>query len=197
MISVEINFDRPRVFLAALATLVAMCACTTESNYAQLAKKELASGIRYDSLLLGFYFGTPEKEFYSKCWQLNQQGIIKEGFTNVTVYYPLEGLAHKAFFDFFPIFSHEKIQSLQGYLMYNGWAPWNKKLWSNHLIEDARQYYEKTYGGNQFVPLESLGIGKAYVKIDGNRRLVLYYEEDNRVNVLFSDLTNEDGLLDL
>ncbi|MDH3648500.1 MAG: hypothetical protein OEQ53_02400 [Saprospiraceae bacterium] len=182
-------------YIALLMLALCIFGCSLNTEYKKIVKRELATGIRNDTILLDFYFGMPEPIFYSTCWDYNQQGIIKEGFSNVTVYYPLEGLKHEGFFDFFPIFKTGKIQSIQGFTMYKGWAPWNKELWSDKLIEDTRELYEQSYEGNKFFPIKSLGIGKAYTKIDGNRRIVLYYTEDNRVNVLFSDLTNEDDVL--
>lgn len=171
--------------------------CSSQTEYAEVVERELASGVRNDTILLGIHFGMPEQEFYSTCWALNQKGIIKEGFSNVTVYYPLKELPHEGFLDFFPIFKNGKIQSIQGFTMYTGWAPWNKRFWSDQLIEDTRELLESTYPGNKFFPIKSPGRGKAYVKIDGNRRIVLYYVEDSKVNVLFSDLRNPDNVLTL
>jgi len=181
--------------LILLTLVVSIFGCSSETEYAKVVDNELATGVRNDTLILGFHFGMPEQEFYATCWDFNQKGIIKEGYTNVTVYYPLQGLKHQAFFDFFPIFKNGKIQSIEGYTMYKGWAPWNKDLWADKLIEDTRALLERSFKGNQFFPLKSLGLGTAYAKIDGNRRIVLYYTEDSRVNVLFSDLTNEDSKL--
>jgi len=171
--------------------------CSPKTKYAELVEKELASGIRQDTVLLGLHFGMSKEQFYKHCWDLNQKGIIKEGYTDVTIYYPLGDLPHEGFLDFFPIFKEEKIQSFQGFTMYTGWAPWNKHLWSDQLIEDTREVLEGWYPGNKFFAIKSPGRGKAYVKVDGNRRIVLYYVEDSKVNVLISDLTNPDQVLSL
>jgi hypothetical protein len=51
--------------------------CSPKSRYDRMLKRELASGVRYDSLLMGLYFGMPEKTFYMHCWDLNKQGKIR------------------------------------------------------------------------------------------------------------------------
>jgi hypothetical protein len=180
------------IFLA--LTLCIFC-CSSKTEYAKIVNEELATGIRHDTILLGFHFGMPEAKFYSTCWDYNKKGFIKEGFSSITVLYRLEGLRNEGFLDFFPIFKNGKIQSIQGFTKYKAWAPWNKEYWSDKLIEDTRELFELSYPGNKFFPIKSPGRGKAYVKVDGNRRIVLYYTQDDRVNVLFSDLTNEDDVL--
>ncbi|MEL6922470.1 MAG: hypothetical protein AAFO94_00365 [Bacteroidota bacterium] len=171
--------------------------CSTRSKYENLVEESLSSGVRQDTFLLGFHFGMPEMKFYSNCWEFNQQGLIKEGFGNKTVYYALPGLKHKGYLDFFPLFKDGRIQSFKGFTAYEGWAPWNKFLWSDQLIEDTKELFEVSYPGNEFFAIKSPGQGKAYVKIDGNRRIVLYYTEESRVEVLVSDLTNMDNELKL
>lgn len=183
--------------MALASILVGMISCSKQTKYAKTVEEELAGGIRHDTLLLGLHFGMPEKDFYSTCWNLNQKGLIKEGYSNRTIYYNLPGLAHEGFLDFFPIFKNGKVQSFEGFTMYKGWAPWNKELWADKLIEDTRELFEATYPGNSFFSIKSPGRGKAYVKIDGNRRIVLYYLEDSKVEVLVSDLTNLDNVLTL
>lgn len=184
-------------YIALLSLTLCIFCCSSKTEYRKVVEEELASGIRNDTLFLGFHFGMPEQSFYTSCWDYNQKGLIKEGFSNITLYYPLPGLKHEGFLDFFPIFKDGKIQSFQGFTMYKGWAPWNKELWSDKLIEDTRELMESSYPGNEFFSIKSPGRGKAYVKIDGNRRIVLYCVDDDRVQVLISDLTNLDNVLTL
>lgn len=184
-------------YIVLLALLSGVLGCARQSKYTEVVEDELASGVRHDTILLGLHFGMAEKDFYNTCWDLNKQGIIKEGYSNRTVYYRLPDLPHEGFLDFFPIFKNGKIQSFEGFTMYTGWAPWNKELWADKLIEDTRKLFEASYPGNEFFPIKSPGRGKAYVKVDGNRRIVLYYTEDSKVEVLISDLTNPDQVLTL
>jgi len=182
-------------YLILVALSLCILCCSSKTKYANLVEDELASGIRQDTFLLGFHFGMPEMKFYSTCWDYNQKGMIKEGLGQKTVEYNLSGLKHTGVLDFFPLFKNKRIQSFKGFTAYEAWAPWNKYLWSDHLIEDTKELFEASYPGNEFMSIKSPGRGKAYVKVDGNRRIVLYYTEDNRVEVLVSDLTNLDSEL--
>ena len=64
--------------------------CSPRSKYERRLKQELASGVRYDSLFMGLYFGMPEKEFYTHCWKLNIKGLIRQGESNTTVEYEIK-----------------------------------------------------------------------------------------------------------
>jgi len=186
-----------KVFRLAIYIVLLISACKQESTYHSLVKAELAKNVRNDSLFLGLAIGMSQVAFYDTCWALNKQGLTREGAMNTTVHYPFEELSHKGALDFFPIFSEGKVQSMTGHTMYDGWSPWKKELWSEHLIEDTKNMFERWFPGNLFFPIKSPGIGKAYVKIDGNRRIVLLYTNDQRVEFLISDLTNPDDVLKL
>src|SRR3954468_23057067 len=71
------------VFLA----LVVLTGCSKKSEYQEMEARELAKGIRRDSLFLGLKFGMTAKEFFAHCWQLNKQGLVMEGASNTTVLY--------------------------------------------------------------------------------------------------------------
>lgn len=183
-----------RTFTYCLLVL-AVCACNSGSNYQGTVDAELATGIRNDSLFLGLSLGMAEKDFFTVCWDLNKKGLTKEGFSNMTVQYKLEDLQAEGYYDFYPFFENGKIKSMTGFTHYKAWSPWRKDLWSDHLIEDCRGVFEKWFPGNSFFSIKSPTYGKAYVKIDGNRRIVLYIDDDQKVNVLISDLTNLDEIL--
>src|SRR5665647_2542897 len=121
--------------------------CSPKARYDRILKRELASGVRYDSLFMGFYFGMPEKEFYLHCWKMNQQGLIRQGETNTTVLYEIKDqLKHPAQMDFYPHFKEGKIFEMPVRFKYKGWAPWNKELSSENLERDVLKWYKKTYG---------------------------------------------------
>lgn len=171
--------------------------CKQSPSYFETVEMELAKDIRHDELFLGLKLTMPTKEFYDTCWGLNKRGLTREGAMNTTVHYPVDELKEKGSFDFYPIFKNGKVQSMTGFTQYEAWAPWRKDLWAEPLLEDTREWIQKWIGGNDFFEIKSPGLGKAYVKIDGNRRIVLYYLTDQRVEVLISDLTNLDEVLKL
>ena len=58
--------------------LLCTVACET-SPYKRLKEKELARGIRIDSMPFGLKLGGTKKDFYATCWELNKTGEIMAG----------------------------------------------------------------------------------------------------------------------
>ncbi len=163
--------------------------CSPKAKYEHRLKNELASGVRYDSLFMGLYFGMPEKEFYLHCWKLNHNGLIKQGSSNTTVEYDLKNeLKYPGVMDFYPKFMEGKIFEMPVRFKYVGWAPWNKNLSSDNLQSNIVKLYEKTYGRG-FIEVKSPQRGSAFVKIDGNRRISIFKESDLYVWAVFTDLS--------
>lgn len=167
--------------------------CSPRAKYERRLKKELSSGVRYDSLFLGLYFGMPEKDFYGHCWNLNHKGLIKQGETNTTAEFQLKDeLKYEAVMDFYPRFNQGKISEMPVSFKYKGWSPWNKTLSSDKLQIAVQKWYEKTYGEG-FIKVKHPLHGAAYVKIDGNRRITIFKENDLRVWAVFTDMTVKKG----
>ena len=167
--------------------------CSPRARYERMLKKELASGVRYDSLFLGLYFGMPEKDFYGHCWKLNQKGLIRQGETNTTAELQLKDeLKYEATMDFYPKFNQGKIAEMPVSFRYKGWAPWNKKLSSDNLMKAVLKWYGKIYGEG-FIEVKHPVHGTAYVKVNGNRRITILKEDDLHVWAIFTDLTVKKG----
>jgi len=168
---------------------VVFFSCTPRSQYERRLKSELASGIRQDSLFLGLRLGMTDLDFYTRCWALNRQGLIKQGTGNNTVEYALEKeLKYPATMNFYPNFQQGKIYEMPVQFVYNGWAPWNKEYSSQTLEEDVLAWYTNIYG-DSFIKVEHPKWGSAYVKIDGNRRITIFKEDDSHVWAVFTDMT--------
>lgn len=167
--------------------------CSPRAKYERRLKHELASGVRYDSLFLGLYFGMPEKVFYVHCWNLNHKGMIKQGESNTTAEYELKDeLKYPAVMDFYPKFNQGKISEMPVSFKYKGWTPWNKTFSSDNLQNELQKWYEKVYG-NGFIKVKHPLHGTAYVKIDGNRRITIFKENDLRVWAVFTDMSVKKG----
>jgi hypothetical protein len=163
--------------------------CSPRAKYERRLKHELASGLRYDSLFLGLYLGMPEKDFYIHCWELNKQGLIRQGSNNTTVEYRMEDeLKHPGIMNFYPSFVDSKIAEMPVRFTYAGWAPWNQKLSSDSLQTDVMQWIEKMYG-DRFMQVDHPERGSAYIKLDGNRRITIYRENDMNVWAVYSDMS--------
>lgn len=172
--------------LILLFSLLLISSCEQKSEYERLVQRELDKGVRYDSLFLGYKFGMEKEEFFDHSWKLNQQHIITGGNQ---VEYDLDSLSHSAQMIFFPEFQDNKIYRMPVEINYKGWAPWNKHLFSDSLVVDLKKMYEKIYGPG-FIKTTHPENGKeSWIKIDGNRRIAIYREDDMRAGVEFLDLS--------
>src|SRR5450759_2009606 len=167
--------------------------CSPRAKYERRLKHELASGVRYDSLFLGLYFGMPEKVFYTHCWELNHKGMIRQGESNTTAEFELKDeLKHLAVMDFYPKFNQGKISEMPVSFKYKGWAPWNKTLSSDNLQNEVQKWYVKIYGKG-FIKVKHPLHGIAYVKINGNRRISIFKHDELHVWALFTDMSVKKG----
>ena len=160
----------------------------SNSEYSKLVEREMASGAVYDSLLFGMKFGQEKQEFFRRCWQLNQQGIISNGPESTSVKYelpfsedipPNKGITLLFFGDF----NEDKIMTGMDFdFYYNAWSIWNKSLQSDKLLPVVMDSLKKWYPGNDFikVPLKNDSL-ELLVKVDGNRRIILRPLNDNRM----------------
>jgi hypothetical protein len=161
--------------------------CSPKAKYDRKLKHELASGLRNDSLFLGLYLGMPDKDFYTKCWQLNRRGLLRQGSTNTTVEYHTNELKYPCTMDFYPTFVKGRISELPVRFVYSGWAPWNKELTADKLQTDVLNWYKKAYG-TDFMEIEHPSKGLAYVNISGNRRISIFKEDELHVWAVFTDM---------
>ena len=73
-----------------------------------------------------------------------------------------------------------------------GWMPWNKKLGSDSLLTDVLRLYKKWYkAGNSFITIPDEKKGNIYVKVDGNRRIIIGRYDDVEVKADYTDLLVE------
>ena len=177
--------------LMILISGILISGCSPRAKYERMLKHELATGVRYDSLFLGLYFGMPEKAFYIHCWNLNQKGMIKQGESNTTAEYQLKDeLKYPAIMDFYP--NQGKISEMPVSFKYIGWAPWNKTLSSDNLQKEVQKWYEKVYGEG-FIKVKHPLHGTAYVKINGNRRITIFKQDELYVWAVFTDMSVKKG----
>ena len=165
-----------------------ICGCSPRLKYERRLKHELASGVRYDSIFMGLYLGMTDKDFYTHCWLLNREGLIRQNSSNTKVEYQLKDeLSALATMNFYPVFGKGGIVEMPVRYIYNGWSPWNKSLSSDSLQIDLLKWYEKVYGDG-FITVNHPERGTAYVKIDGNRRITIFKQDDMYVWAVFTDM---------
>ncbi len=164
-----------------------------QSDYTKLVKSELAKGIRKDSLLFGVNFGNSKDEFFGKCFDLNRQQLVTEGPGNASVQYLFtDSLFHeppaKIRLLFMPKYDQtEKINEMNLEFAYVAWSPWNKQYQSDVLKEKVMKIILSWYKGNEFVTAK-VGEKEIPVKLDGNRRIMVYIQSEQHVLVNIQDI---------
>lgn len=174
--------------------MLAISACSDGSAYMMMEKRELARGIRNDSLFLGLKFGMTRKEFFDHCFQLNKDGVVKEGPMNNSVEYKMpDQFPYPGRMNFYPDFDdQDRIYKMRVYFNYDAWAPWNKAEWSDSLLPEVVRLFENWYGG-EFLKLEAengTNTPPVFVQVDGNRRVAVFRGDDVKVNAIITDLTS-------
>ncbi|MDX1941830.1 MAG: hypothetical protein SFU99_14815 [Saprospiraceae bacterium] len=163
--------------------------CDRRSDYQKLLDRELASGERHDTLFYGLSLGMTSKEFFEQCYNKNQEGLFFQ--SGATVEYKMEKeLPFPATMNFYPEFQDAKIIEMPVTFSYESWAPWNKRASVDSLQVDLKNLFEKWYGTG-FIRTEHPERGVAFVKIDGNRRIVIVKQDDKTAKVLFTDMSVE------
>lgn len=183
-------------YLRSLASVVALaisCTACFQSDYTKLVKTELEKGVRQDSLLLSIRFGDTRNEFYGKCFDLNKQRLVTQGPGNTSVQYLFtDSAVHKKPIQmrllFYPEYDEkEAIVEMDMELSYPGWAPWNRALQSDSLKVKAMQLLMHWYGGNEFVTA-NVNDKPMSVKVDGNRRVLIYIKDAQSVAIKVQDI---------
>jgi hypothetical protein len=162
------------------------------SDYKTMEEEEFKSGKRVQDLFYDIKFGMSRKDFFKYCWEMHQKGKFLDGENSTSVLYKLEKeLKYPASMNFFPDFYKDKIYKMQARFQYVAWAPWNKELFSDSLILQVVQLYEKWYPGNDFIKLTDSKGRTIYVKVDGNRRIIIGQFDDSHVKADYTDLLVE------
>lgn len=173
--------------------LLLLPGCSNENKLEKVIKEELASGIRHDSLFLGLKFGITLQEFYDHCWELNRQGIVKEGAQNMSVEYIFkDSLDQPIAFNFYAHRNGEgPIHQYNTSFYYYAWAL-NRHLYSDRLMEMLPAILMEWYGGNE--PFTMIKDGKEHMyKIDGNRMIDLVIHDESTVVATYYDLSHKDN----
>lgn len=177
------------ILLAAISMLLA--GCDTRTPYQKLVAEELATGVKNDSLFLGFTFRMTSDDFYDHCLALNQNGVIKEGMGNTSVRYEPAELDSAVTMYFYPEFNKERngIRNMPIMFTYKSWASWNQQYKPDSLLPEVMDMFVDWYGGNEFLEVTHPNKGTLYVKVDGNRRIRAFVKDLQYVQVFINDLT--------
>ncbi|RYG28393.1 MAG: hypothetical protein EOO01_39830 [Chitinophagaceae bacterium] len=184
-----------RIIFIALIFVCTLSACRDSDirHYETLVAEEKRKKVIVNDIFFDIQLGMSAKAFYVHCWELNKKGLFTDGMGNTKINYKLvkNELKHPADMNFYPSFKNDKIVGMEALFQYQGWGPWTKELDASHLLPDVVTLFEKWYpGGNPFITIEDPKRGKIYVKVDGNRRIILGHYDDSQVKADFSDLSD-------
>ncbi len=183
-----------RVLKQFIFLLLCFILTSCESEYSQLVKRELNSGKIHEDLIFGMKMGQTQKDFYEKCWALNKQKLIGQGPGNQFAKYMMDMDSTKADSDkvemlFYGIFDEEKIMhGMHMKMNYSKWSPWNEAYHAEALMKNLQKKYLKEEAGNPFVEINIDNGIKAFAKVDGNRRILMYPLSDKDITVKIEDL---------
>ncbi len=178
------HFKMGKLFFLIIPLLM-LGSCEQKSEYERLVEKELSKEVRHDSLFLGYEFGMESEQFFQHSWELNQEKVIEGG---AQVMYDLDELSSPAQMVFYPDFHEDRIYRMPVEISFKAWAPWNPELSSDSLMVELVDLYREKYGKG-FIQTKLPEINKkAWVKVDGNRRISIYRQDEMTVRVEFLDL---------
>jgi hypothetical protein len=163
-----------------------------ESDYTRMVKAELAKGVRKDSVFLGLRLGNTRQEFYGKCFDLNKAHLVTQGPEGAAMYIFKDSSVHARPTEirvlFVPAFDDKDvITNIDLNFTYTAWAPWNREMQADSLESKVEKLLMRWYGGNNFVTAKTKD-AQLPVKVDGNRRVVIYRKEPQNVIVKVQDL---------
>ncbi len=179
--------------LCIAACLVLLVSC--KSEYDQYVRRELSSEIENDSLIFGMQIGQSKKDFFSICWELNKQKLISQGSGNLMARYlePFDASQDSTLrkeMDFYGIFDKKDImRGMNMVYRFTTWSPWTEERHSKFLAEHLMDVYLQDYPGNEFITIDlDKTEYNAFVKIDGNRQILIYPINSKDVAVKIEDL---------
>jgi hypothetical protein len=162
--------------------------------------REKASGVTEDSLYLGIKMGITRQEYFEACAALNKDSLLQQGKGSYAYYelplLPNEDSIKRKEVNFTAFFDDQKIvRGMQFSFNYRAWSPWATELHSDKLLLDLKQRIENEYRGNKFIEVDIEGFkNKVFVKIDGNRRMLMYPLSNQEVRLMIEDLVAKEKL---
>lgn len=180
-----------RLIISLVSAGILWTAC--QSDYTKLVKEELSKGVRNDSILFGINLGDTRQDFYGRCFDLNKQQLVQQSPGNSAVQYLfVDSLAHREprqiRMFFFPNFDDsDRIAEMEMEFSYIGSTIYDKSVHADSLKHHLQDLLVNWYKGNDFVIANVKG-EEMPVKVDGNRRIILYTKDQRSVIARVQDL---------
>ena len=176
-----------------LFTFLQLTSCNFNSEYHNLVESEIKKGELNNNLILGFSFGMTKQQYYDRCSFLNKNKIITVGGYNFNPEQILTSTSKKTKkikMSIVPNFEEKNnIDGLELRFNFLGWSNWNTDYQSGVLINQVKDSLIFWLPGNDFIDVNLDGIDeKIFVKVDGNRRIVLYRLDSKNVIAKINNL---------
>ena len=171
-----------------VSSIFFLASCQMQSDYDKMVEKEMAKGIRQDSIFLGMTFGMTADSFYEHCKEMNRKGYFFNGPSNRSVQFDIsDQLRHPGKIFFYPTFYEGKIYEMPASFAYDAFT-WNDSYGVDSLMVDVLGLVEEWYG--EFKEFKHPEKESVYVNVNANRRIRVYKNRnDNSVNAVFTDLS--------
>ena len=176
------------VLMGVMLAILSSC----KSDYSKLVERELENG-RQDSLFLGLHFGMTQKEFFNRCLELNRLHITTNGYRGNYVLYKLQDSVGIMYMHFYPEFSEDRIYEIRAIFTYQNWSIGNSKTQPDSLQRNIKRLFDRWYPAGYLITKRHEG-DTVYVKVNGNRRIVIYKEGEMDVKAIFTDLLVENKI---
>ena len=151
------NLNKFFFFGILFALTIGLFSC--QSEYEKMVNRELASGLRKDSLFFDLHLGMSSKDFYAKCWELNNEGVLFHGTNNTTVEYRFDDFGKAATMNFYPEFHQDTIYEMEAYFTYTAFAPWDSTYSTDTLLTQTLDFISPWFGKG-FIPLNHPDTGR-------------------------------------
>jgi len=178
-----------RLYIFFIALIIS---CQNVSEYERIVKDEMARGVYTDSVQFGLTIGDTKKTFFTKAWELNADGKVTHGPNNEFIAYEIENMpdGKRVNHLFYGIFNENDIMTgLDMRFYFLGWAPWNEELQSDKVLPVAMDKLMEWYPGNNFISIENENFpNETFVKIDGNRQILIHIIDEKDVRAQLLDL---------
>lgn len=171
--------------------LLVRCAETPEERYIAWEQRELESGIRYDSLFKGLYFGMTHDNFRDYCYYKNtvEHDFRMQGANTSWLESKIGEMQYPAAINFYPVFDEGVITEMNAQIYYKDAVFKDGVLENDSLLLDVLGLMTNWYG-EDFIRIKSPNSYETdvYVSVHGNRRISVFPALNAEVKVWMVDL---------
>jgi hypothetical protein len=163
-----------------ILTITVSYNCVNLVDYNKIVESELNSGVKKDTLILGYRFGMTDEEVFTQTKKLINDKIVLEDKGSL----------------FFDLNLGKEIVSFElQTFSYNGKLNRfiAKPKYNVGRFESLKKYIKAKYGTHQFIEKE--GGKKVYYWVQGNKEILLEKREKfRRISLDFRDLSNKESI---